>query len=98
MIASAPAAFLVVSLSEDAAQSAAHVAVDAAKDICFAVLEIPKPSSQGSAQILADCSHASTFRTPGLLANALFEFVHAFLARPFHSPFKVIAQKVKPSG
>src|SRR6516162_6987341 len=98
MIASASAPFLLVSLSQDAAQSAAHVGVDAPKDICFAVLEVPKPSSQGPAQILADRSHASTIRTPGLLANRLFEFVHAFLARPFHSALKMIAQKVEPSG
>ena len=98
MITSSSAPLLLVSLSEDAAQSSAHVGVDVRKDICFTVLEVPKPSSQGPAQILADGSHASTFCTPGLLANRLFEFIHAFLARPFHSPFKMIAQKVEPSG
>ena len=98
MIVSASAPFLLVALSQDAAQSSAHIGVDIFKDICFAVLEVPKPSSQGPAQITADCSHTSTFRTPGLLANILFEFIHAFLARPFHSPFKMIAQKVEPSG
>jgi hypothetical protein len=64
VIASAPATFLVVSLSQDAAQSSAHVGVDAIKDIRFAMLEVPKPSSQGTAQILTDRSHASTVRTP----------------------------------
>ena len=78
MIASASAPFLLVSLSQDAAQSAAHVGVDAPKDICFAVLEVPKPSSHGPAQILADGSHASTFRTPGLLANRLLEYYPCF--------------------
>src|SRR5262249_49129212 len=57
--------------SQDAAQPSAHVGVDGSKDICFAVLEVPKPSSQGPAQIPSDRSHASTLRTPGLLANRL---------------------------
>ena len=83
MIASASTPFLFVSLSQDAAQSSAHVGVDALKDICFAVLEVPKPSLQGPAQILADRSHTSTIRTPGLLANPLFEFIHAFLRGHF---------------
>ena len=73
MIVSAPAAFLVASLSQDAAQTSARVSVDRFKDIRFAVFEVLIPSSQSPAQILADRSHASTFRTAGLLANPLFD-------------------------
>jgi hypothetical protein len=42
-----PLALRVVNqTSQDAAQPSAHVGVDGSKDICFAVLEVPKPSSQ----------------------------------------------------
>src|SRR5258707_15367354 len=98
MILSVSATFLPHSLSEDAAQTAARVSVDRFKDIRFAVFEVLIPSSQSPAQILADRSHASTFRTAGLLGNPLFLFVHAFFVRPFHFPFKMIAQKIEPSG
>ena len=98
MILSASMPFLLASLSEDAAQSSARVSVDRFKDVRLAVFEVSVPSSQGSAQILTDRSHASPIATPCLFANRLFKSIHAFLARPFHSPLKVIAQKVEPSG
>ena len=33
-----------------------------------------------------------------LLRIVVFEFIHAFLARPFLSPFKMVAQEVEPSS
>src|ERR1700694_1331872 len=98
MIVSACASFLALALFKDAAQSTTCVSGDGSKDIAFAVLEVLKPSSQSPAQILADRSHAPSVRTSGLGANPIFEFFHAFLARPFHFPFKMIAQEVEPSG
>src|SRR5258708_25996254 len=86
MILSASATFLPHSLSEDAAQTAARISVDRFKDVRFAVFEVLIPSSQSPAQILADRSHAPSLRTPCLFANRIFEFVHAFLTRPLHSP------------
>ena len=98
MIRSASMAFSSATLSEEAAQAAAGVAVDPGKDMRWAVLEVLEPSSQGSAQILANRSHAPAISAPALVANPLFEFIQAFLARPFPTPFKVIAEKVEPSG
>jgi hypothetical protein len=34
----------------------------------------------------------------GLFTNCFFEFIYAFLARSFHSPFKMVAQKVQLFG
>ena len=91
VIVSASAPFLAQPLSQDTAQTSARVAIDRFEDVVFTVLKVLKPSSQTPAEILADRSHAAAVRAPSFVAYAVFEFVHAFLARPFHSPFKMIA-------
>src|SRR5208283_268559 len=68
------------------------------KDIRFTVFKVLKPSSKGPAQILTNRTQAPPICSPGLVTNRVFEFIHAFLARPFHSPLKMVAQKVEPSG
>ena len=96
MIGSTSASFLFPTLSKDAAQPSTRVGIDGSKDIRFTVFKVLKPSSQGPAQILTNRTQAPPFCSPGLATNRVFEFVHAFPARPFHSPFKIIAQKVAP--
>jgi len=98
MIVSTSASVLAQALSQDAAQSSARVAIDRFKDVVFTVFKVLKPSSQTPVEILADRSHAPPFCASGFATNRLFEFVHAFLARPLSSPFKMIAQEVEPSG
>src|SRR5208282_6152309 len=96
MIGSTSASFLFPTLSKDAAQPSTRVGIDGPKDIRFTVSKVLKPSSQGPAQILTNRTQAPPICSPGLATNRVFEFVHAFPARPFHSPFKMIAQKVAP--
>ena len=98
MSGSASASFLFPTLSKDAAQPSTRVGIDGPKDIRFTVFKVLKPSSQAPAQILTNRTQAPPICSPGLATNRVFEFVHAFPARPFHSPFKMIAQKVEPSG
>ena len=57
------------------------------------MLEVLKPPAQGPVQILADPLHTASVRSSGLSADGVLELVEAFAPRPFHSPFKMIAQK-----
>ncbi len=91
IIVSASSSFLALSFSQDAAQASPRVGIQRFKDIALAVLKVLKPSTQGSVQIFADSSHAAAIGAPGFVANAVFEFVHALVARPLHCPFKVVA-------
>ena len=98
MIFAPCAPLLLAPFAKDAAQPPARISVYGAELIGLAVFEVPKPASQGSAQIRADRTHTSAIGTSALCAYRVFEFIHAFLAWPFHSPLKMIAQKVEPSG
>jgi hypothetical protein len=71
---------------------------DGTKDIRFTVFKVLKPSSKGPAQVLTNRAQAPPIGPSALVTNRFFKFIHAFLARPFHSPFKMVAQKVEPSG
>jgi len=77
-------------LAEDATESTARIAIYGLEYICFTVLEVSKPSSQGPVQILTDGFETSPICTSGLTADRVFEFGHAFLSRSFHTPFKMI--------
>ena len=98
IIGSTSAPFLFPTLSKDAAQSSTRVGIDGPKDIRLTVFKVLKPSSKGPTQVLTNRAQAPPIGPPGLATNRVFEFIHAFLARPFHSPLKMIAQKVEPSG
>src|SRR5271165_465907 len=98
MISPSSASFLFPTLAKDATQASTRVAIDGTKDIRFTVFKVLKPSSKGPAQILTNRVQAPPICPSGLVTNRVFEFIHAFLARPFHSPFKMVAQKVEPSG
>ena len=62
------------------------------------MFEVPKPSLQGEIQIRADGFHTSSIVASGLAPYGVFEFIQALLARPFLSPFEVVAQEVESSS
>src|SRR6201995_3512157 len=62
------------------------------------MLEVPKPAFQCQIQIRADGFHTSSIAASSLAPYRLFEFIHALLARPFLSPFKMVAKEVEPSS
>lgn len=84
--------------SEDAAQPSSHVTLDRGKDVGLTVLEVLIPAFQCSVQIDAVGFHTSSIVASGLAPYCVFEFVQAFLARPFLSPLKMVAQEVEPSS
>ena len=62
------------------------------------VLEVPKPAFQCQIQFRADGFHTSSIVASGLAPHGVFEFIQALLARPFLSPFKMVAKEVEPSS
>src|SRR3984957_2949740 len=56
------------------------------------------PAFQCAIQIRADGSHTSSIIASGLAPHSVFEFIQALLARPFLSPFKMVAKEVEPSS
>ena len=62
-----------------------------------AVLEVLKPAPRGAIDVLDDSLQAMPTRALSLRANRCFELIQALRPRPFHTPFEVIAQKVKPA-
>src|ERR1700681_3386320 len=62
------------------------------------MLEVHIPAFQCSIQIRADGSHTSSIIASGLAPYSVFEFIQALLARPFLSPFKMVAKEVEPSS
>ena len=98
MIASRSSPSSVRPLSQDAAQSASDVAVHGFKRRDLAVFEVLKPSARRSVEVRADPLHAASLASAGLLANRVFEPIHALLARPFHAPLEVVAKELKASG
>src|SRR5688572_33173288 len=97
MITATAPSLLALVLAQDAAQAHAHPTIDARKDVPMAVLEVFEPAPQRGVDALDDLRHASSLRPASFLANRLPELVQALLARPFHAPFKVVAQKVEPA-
>ena len=90
--------FAFVLTSKDVAQSPSHIAIDCFKDLGRTVLEILIPPFQCQIQIGADGFHTSAIVASGLAPYGVFKFVHALLAWPFLSPFKMVAQEVEPSS
>ena len=76
--------------AEDATQSTARASRRRTRRHLLYCVEVSKPASQGPVQILTDGFETSPIRSSGLLSDCVFEFVHAFLSRPFHTPFKMI--------
>ena len=62
------------------------------------MLEVHIPAFQCAIQIRADGSHTSSIIASGLAPYSVFEFIQALLARPFLSPFKMVAKEVEPSS
>src|SRR6202162_2540749 len=62
------------------------------------MLEVPEPAFQCQIQIRADGFHTSSITASGLASYGGFEFIQPLLARPFLSPFKMVANKVEPSS
>ncbi len=62
------------------------------------MLEVLKPAFRCEIHIRADGFHTSSIVAPGLAPYGVFEFIQAFLARPFLSPFKMVSQEVEPSS
>ena len=62
------------------------------------VLEVHKPAFQCEIQIRAYGFHTSSIAASSLAPYGVFEFILALLARPFLSPFKVVAKEVEPSS
>src|SRR5271166_2015379 len=83
---------------EDTAQSPSHIAINGLQDMRPTVLEVPKPAFQCEIQIRADGFHTSSIVASGFAPYRVFEFIQALLARPFLSPFKMVAKEVEPSS
>ena len=62
------------------------------------VLEVPKPAFQCEIQIRADGFHTASIVASGFAPYRVFKFIQALLARPFLSPFKMVAKEVEPSS
>jgi hypothetical protein len=62
------------------------------------VLKVPIPAFQCEIQIFADSFHTSSIIASSLAPDGVFEFIQALLARPFLSPFKMVAKEVEPSS
>src|SRR6202030_672580 len=62
------------------------------------MLEVHIPAFQCQIQIRADGFHTSSITSSGLAPYGVFEFIQALLARPFLSPFKMVAKEVEPSS
>jgi hypothetical protein len=91
-------AFSFCLASEDAAQPSSHIAVDGLMDVGCTMFEVPKPAFQCEIHIRAEGFHTPSIVASGLAPYCVFEFVQALLARPFLSPFKMVAQEVEPSS
>ena len=81
--------------SQDAAQPSPHVAIDALKDMRGAMLEVLIPAFQCRIQIRTDGFHTSCTVAAALAPYGVFEFIEAFLAWPFPSPFEMVTQEVE---
>jgi hypothetical protein len=62
------------------------------------MLEVLIPTFQGRIQIRTDGFHTSSTAASGLAPDGVFEFIVAFLAWPFPSPFEMVTQEVEPSS
>jgi hypothetical protein len=83
---------------KDAAQPPTHIAIDALKDMGRTMLEELIPAFQRRIQIRAYGFHVSSTVAPALAPYGVFEFIEAFLAWPFPSPFKMVTQEVESSS
>ena len=63
-----------------------------------AMLEILVPAFQCRIQIRTDGFYTSATAASGLTPYGVFEFIEAFLAWPFPTPFKMVAQEVESSS
>ena len=62
------------------------------------MLEILVPAFQCRIQIRTDGFYTSATAASGLTPYGVFEFIEAFLAWPFPTPFKMVAQEVESSS
>src|ERR1700675_1570890 len=62
------------------------------------MLKIPEPAFQCQIQIRADGLHTSSIAASGFAPYGILEFTQALFARPFLSPFKMVAKEVEPSS
>ena len=62
------------------------------------VFEVFKPALQCRMQIRAERFHTSSTVASSLAPYRVFEFIVAFLAWPFPSPFEMVAQEVESSS
>jgi hypothetical protein len=62
------------------------------------MLEVAEPAFQDSIQLRTDSIDVPAVVTAGLAPDGVFELVQAFLARPFLSSFKMVAQEVEPAS
>ena len=67
-------------------------------DVGRTMLEVPEPAFQCEVHIRADGFHTPSIVASGFAPYGLFEFIQALLARPFLSPFKMVAKEVEPSS
>ena len=82
-------------LSQDTPQPPPYPTVQARKGPLIAMLEVPKPASEGSIDILDDPFHAVPITPLCLSVDRVFELLQAFLAGPSRTPFKMIPKEVK---
>jgi hypothetical protein len=64
------------------------------KDVRHTVLEVHKPVFQCEIQIRANGFHTTSIVALSLAPYGVFEFIQPLLARPFLSPFKMVAKEV----
>ena len=62
------------------------------------MLKIPEPAFQCEIQIRADGLHTSSIAASGFAPYGVLELIQALFARPFLSPFKMVAKEVEPSS
>ena len=63
-----------------------------------AMLEILVPAFQCRIQIRTEGFYTSAAAASGLTPYGVFEFIEAFLAWPFPTPFKMVAQEIESSS
>src|SRR5688572_9349457 len=98
MVRTAPTATPLLPLAQDRAQAHAKPAIQRPERGRVTMLEIHEPSHQRLVHRLDDDFKAAAMSASCLTPNRVFQFDHAFAARPTVSSLKVIAQKVEPTS
>jgi hypothetical protein len=76
--------------AQDAAQAHPYPLVQGHKGGAMTMLEIPKPSLQGPAQVRHDGGQALPVGAPPLGANRVIELLQAFRTWPARTPFEMV--------